>query len=728
MPFSPRNPTAASTILSDAQAVDTYLSSTLPGELAGKAAATHQHSGTDIASGTIPVVRIGTGTKDATTYYRGDGTFAVPPGTGGSGGGAGVTYAMANDALAVRTLAGLKNFTDWLAAPAPSGKTEPKGGHIGEAGTRNDEAVASWNALAETWYAAADAANLDVSWWAAWPYGGYGLAVLDNASGPNGINEERPNLPPVTHHPETTQYRRGVDIAGPEFGSPTAAAPGIPGTASVGGDYVWPRLDALQYVAARGIKTVRVPFAWERIQPTLSAALNAGELGRMQQFVADAGTAGMRVILDCHNYCRYTPVAGTTYVMQRTGGSLNAAHLTDLWTRLDAVFGGNAIVVGYDIQNEPNNIAAETGTFAPTVRYDFEDGTLQGASQSADWVRSNDATRAHGGTKSLKTERQVNPLNGGFDFFEIEFTARGSASGDTLNAFLYMETAIPGTWQAQLAYNAGAGWVVSSGFDTIQKGLWYETRQQFGAPLPASGITLFRIRVQANDIAAGQAFRLWIDDLGQGNTAGGLNGNQVWESLSQSVVTGLRGAGSTKDLYIEGNAYAGAARWTTQHPAKWIADPLGPGHFYYSAHHYFDPDNSGIYGTSGTYALSLTAAQNAGYAANPALPTSGSTGGTGGTGVATGTALPVATKTSAYTLVAADRAILADTTSGAFTLTLPVPSGATGIPFQVKQKAGSSALTVATASGTIDGVGTFVFPGVNSAYTFISDGTNYFIF
>ncbi len=88
----------------------------------------------------------------------------------------------------------------------------------------------------------------------------------------------------------------------------------------------------------------------------------------------------------------------------------------------------------------------------------------------------------------------------------------------------------------------------------------------------------------------------------------------------------------------------------------------------------------------------------------------------------------VATKTAAYTLTTADRIILADTTLGAFALTLPAPSGATGVPFQVKQKAGNNALTVATASGTIDGVGTFVFPGVNSAYSFISDGTSYFIF
>lgn len=39
----------------------------------------HGHSGADITSGTVAVARIGAGTKDTTTFYRGDGTFAAPP-------------------------------------------------------------------------------------------------------------------------------------------------------------------------------------------------------------------------------------------------------------------------------------------------------------------------------------------------------------------------------------------------------------------------------------------------------------------------------------------------------------------------------------------------------------------------------------------------------------------------------------------------------------------------
>ena len=43
----------------------------------GSGASLTNLNGSNIASGTVPVARIGTGTKDTTTFYRGDGTFAV---------------------------------------------------------------------------------------------------------------------------------------------------------------------------------------------------------------------------------------------------------------------------------------------------------------------------------------------------------------------------------------------------------------------------------------------------------------------------------------------------------------------------------------------------------------------------------------------------------------------------------------------------------------------------
>ena len=52
--------------------------------LDGKAAASHSHSGADITSGTVSTARLGTGTASASTYLRGDQTWAAP--TGGSDG------------------------------------------------------------------------------------------------------------------------------------------------------------------------------------------------------------------------------------------------------------------------------------------------------------------------------------------------------------------------------------------------------------------------------------------------------------------------------------------------------------------------------------------------------------------------------------------------------------------------------------------------------------------
>lgn len=70
-----------------------------------------------------------------------------------------------------------------------------------------------------------------------------------------------------------------------------------------------------------------------------------------------------------------------------------------------------------------------------------------------------------------------------------------------------------------------------------------------------------------------------------------------------------------------------------------------------------------------------------------------------------------------------------DTTGGNVTITLPDAAEVTpDTPFTVKRTtAGANSLTVATGGGNIDGAATKSMPTQYDKFTFVSDGTNYWI-
>ncbi len=262
------------------------------------------------------------------------------------------------DALQARVRAELGVFTGWLQANGVQG-------YIGEVGWSNDADAASWNALATKWYADAAAAGL---WTTAWSGGewwgcGYKLSVYawSTCSTMDGsLSVARPQASVI--EAQAGADRRGLNMSGGDFGTPgplevtssfSNANPGVYNSA-----YHFDTQQSFNYVASRGISLVRLPVRWERVQPSLGGALDPAEVQRISDAVARASAAGMRVILDIHNYGAYWLSNGSQGVRRPIGSAeVTVAHFASLWANLSTAFKANAGVAGYGLMNEPVGMA-----------------------------------------------------------------------------------------------------------------------------------------------------------------------------------------------------------------------------------------------------------------------------------------------------------------------------------------------------------------------------------
>jgi hypothetical protein len=271
----------------------------------------------------------------------------------------GMTWAEeGEDALHRRVRAELKVFTDWLQANGVRG-------YVGEVGWPDDAGgeAERWNALAEAWFQDADAANLWVTAWATgewWidPY--YRLAVYENREGAHdsGVESANTQASVLEAHPSTESYLRGINVCGGEFGAPAPLARRSrfsnrkPGTYNT--HYHYDSQATFDYLAQRGIELIKLAFRWERLQRSLGGPLNATELARLRGAVSRAGKAGLRVLLDMHNYGEYYLFDGTRGVRRPIGGRyVKHAHFADAWRKISVAFGDDPGVVGYALQAEP---------------------------------------------------------------------------------------------------------------------------------------------------------------------------------------------------------------------------------------------------------------------------------------------------------------------------------------------------------------------------------------
>ena len=243
----------------------------------------------------------------------------------------------------------------------------------------------------------------------------------------------------AAHATENSVQYTGVNIAGGDFAVET-----MPGT--YGLDYAYPDTDTIAYFAAKGMNIIRVPVRWERIQHQLNGDLDDQEMGRLDAVVAFAGSKGMRVILDVHNYATYNgAVIGTR--------GLPTAALGQLWRRIAERYKDNDTVI-FGLMNEPNDLRTETwlqaanSAIAEIRRTGAKNFILvpgNGWSSARSWVDGNYG--APNGEVMLKVEDPAN--NFAYEvhqYFNSDFTG---TSADCQSADIGISTLTPVTEWAQ---------------------------------------------------------------------------------------------------------------------------------------------------------------------------------------------------------------------------------------------------------------------------------------
>lgn len=142
-----------------------------------------------------------------------------------------------------------------------------------------------------------------------------------------------------------SSFARGINLSSGELNPERKPA-------VYGKDYVYPSFHELDYYASKGFTVVRLPYRWERLQPSLFGNLDDAELGRIKRFVAAAQARNMQVILSPHNFGRYF-LDGIETLIGTAGVPIEA--FADFSHKVAATFAGNDGIYALSLMNEPHD-------------------------------------------------------------------------------------------------------------------------------------------------------------------------------------------------------------------------------------------------------------------------------------------------------------------------------------------------------------------------------------
>lgn len=371
----------------------------------------------------------------------------------------------------------------------------------------------------------------------------------------------------------------GVNVEGAEF------APNFGQTFPSTADWT--------YLASKGVGFVRLPIAWESLQPTLSTTLNATYLGNITTAIAGAHAHGINVIVDLHNSGGYaTPaVWNSTVIFAGNGGvpaagvnflgdgTLTSAQFVDLWTRLATALAGTPGLVGYGIMNEPRNITGVN--LLPTPNYYVGLGSL--------WSSNNGSvvTILAAGTNPLgATFGPAWDVTTGTGFGALTFTFNFTATPYTISCYAKMAT---GTGSFFLALPGSVG----SAFTTTTS--W----QRFSrTATPTAGANDIQIGLLGD--GAGKDVQVANCQLELGSSVSAYQPSP-YTPFGQAVVTAIRAIDVMTPIYVNGVGFSQASFWVAN---NFEMSSMTGGNLVFEGHQYFDGPQ-GV-GGGGTYAGTFT--------------------------------------------------------------------------------------------------------------------------